>query len=149
MTRYKGEWSQQEVKRYLDDTRAPMRLSCLTHSGGPWMLSLWFKRDRDTLICATSADARVVEYLSNDPRIAFEISTNDPPYKGVRGSGRAEIVQEGAMDVLEQLIVRYLGGTDNSLARFLLQDEREEVAIFLVPKTVYSWDFTGRMKEFA
>jgi nitroimidazol reductase NimA-like FMN-containing flavoprotein (pyridoxamine 5'-phosphate oxidase superfamily) len=86
-----GPWSCDRAERFLRNSRIPIRLGCHTPGGGLWILSLWYRYRDGRLECATGADARVVEYLREDPGVAFEVSTNDPPYKGVRGAGRADL----------------------------------------------------------
>jgi nitroimidazol reductase NimA-like FMN-containing flavoprotein (pyridoxamine 5'-phosphate oxidase superfamily) len=148
---YTGEWDRAGVAAFLADATVPIRLACRTPAGGLWMLSLWYRFDADEerLVCATSADADVVGYLRDDDGVAFEISTNDPPYRGVRGNGRATIGPDEDKTVLRSLLERYLGGTDSSLARRLLDPDRDEVAIRIDPKRCYSWDFTERMRDAA
>ncbi|MEF8908068.1 MAG: pyridoxamine 5'-phosphate oxidase family protein, partial [Haloarculaceae archaeon] len=84
-----GAWSRAELDAFLDSAVVPVRLGCRRPDGGLWMLSLWYRRERTRLQCATGADANVVEYLRADGTVAFEVSTNTPPYMGVRGSGTA------------------------------------------------------------
>jgi len=148
MTAYTGEWDRAGVAAYLTDATVPVRLACRTPAGGLWMLSLWYRFDADDerLVCATSADADVVDYLRRDAGVAFEVSTNDPPYRGVRGSGRATITPDEDKTVLRDLLERYLGGTDSSLAERLLAPDRDEVAVRIDPERLYSWDFTERMR---
>lgn len=135
-----------QVEMYLRDIRIPLRLACRTQSGWPMIVSLWFQYQDGQLLCATQKSARVVEYLLNDPRCAFEVSADLPPYCGVRGQAIAHIDQEIGEEVLEQLLVRYLGGTDNELGKTLLAKRETEVAIVLEPKQIYTWDFSKRMK---
>ena len=99
------------------------------------------------LRCATSADAAVLEYLRHDSEVAFEVSTNHPPYKGVRGRGTASIEPDTDKRLLRALFERYLGGTDNDLGDFLLDPDREEVRIRITPERLHSWDFTERMAD--
>jgi len=158
-----GAWSQAETAAFLDATRVPVRLACHTPSGHLWMLSLWYlwvdgdgnaapEADAPTdaipeLRCATSAQAEVVSYLRNDPEVAFEVSTNDLPYRGVRGRGTAVIEPDDDKTLLRTLFDRYLGGTDNDLADFLLAPDREEVRIRIAPDRLHSWDFSERMAD--
>ncbi|MDQ2056063.1 pyridoxamine 5'-phosphate oxidase family protein [Halobellus sp. H-GB7] len=99
------------------------------------------------LCCATSANADVVEYLRSDDAVAFEISTNHPPYRGVRGRGTATVEPDEEKALLTHLLDRYLGGTDNDLAGRLLAPEREEVRIRITPERLHSWDFSERMRD--
>lgn len=149
MPEYTGEWDRAGVAAYLADATIPLRLACRTPAGGLWMLSLWYRFDADAerLVCATSADAAVVEYLREDDGVAFEVSANDPPYCGVRGAGQATVRPDEGKATLRRLLERYLGGTESGLAKRLLDPDRDEVVIELDPKRCYSWDFTERMRD--
>jgi nitroimidazol reductase NimA-like FMN-containing flavoprotein (pyridoxamine 5'-phosphate oxidase superfamily) len=160
--RVTGSWSLAEASEFLRATHVPVRLSCHTPDGNLWMLSLWYAwvdgDDSDTasadgaesppeLRCATSADTDVVEYLRHDPAVAFEISTNDPPYRGVRGRGTVTIEPDVDKALLRSLLDRYLGGTDNELAEMLLDPDRDEVKLRIAPDRLHSWDFSDRMAD--
>lgn len=145
MVRVTGAWSRSEAEAFLETTTVPIRLACHTPAGGLWMLSLWYRYDEGTIACATSADAEIVRYLRHDPGVAFEVSVNQPPYRGVRGAGTARIEPDSEKTLLRALFDRYLGGTDSELAETLLAEEREEVRILIDPERLYSWDFSDRM----
>jgi nitroimidazol reductase NimA-like FMN-containing flavoprotein (pyridoxamine 5'-phosphate oxidase superfamily) len=147
MPRYSGPWDEAAVAAYLDAARIPVRIATRTPGGGLWMLSLWFRREDDALLCATSASADVVAYLDADPEVAFEVSDNDPPYRGVRGNGTATVTPDPEKDVLRSLLDRYLGGTDTPLGRRLLGGDREEVQIRIDPERIHSWDYSDRMAD--
>jgi len=132
---------------YLNQARIPIRLSCRTGSGWPVVLSLWYIYRDGLLYCATDAGARVVKYLKNEPRCGYEIAADLPPYCGVRGQARARIDQDLGPEILEALLIRYLGGTENSLAEALLKDVDREVALVLEPVNCFQWDFTPRMES--
>jgi hypothetical protein len=110
-------------------------------------ISLWFKYQNGRLFCATQKSARVVSYLQNDPRCAFEIAADLPPYCGLRGQAIASIDEKIGGEILLQLLERYLGSTDSALARNLLAKRADEVAIVLKPVNVYTWDFSNRMQD--
>jgi len=145
MPRYGGAWDETEVAAYLDDARVPVRVATRTPGGRLWMLSLWFRRADDALLCATSASADVVEYVDADPGVAFEVSTNEPPYRGVRGNGTATVEPDPEKQLLRALLERYLGGTDTPLGRRLLGEDRKEIRIRIEPRRVHSWDYSDRM----
>jgi nitroimidazol reductase NimA-like FMN-containing flavoprotein (pyridoxamine 5'-phosphate oxidase superfamily) len=140
-----GPWSSDDVASFLGTQTVPIRLGCRRPDGDPWMLSLWYRYRDGVFECATSADADVVSYLSHDPVVSFEVSTNDPPYRGVRGNGETTVTPDAEKTVLRDLIERYLDGTDNPLAQRLLSPDREEVTITLTPDRLHSWDYSERM----
>jgi len=142
-----GDWTRERTEAFLDDQTIPVRLATHTPGGGLWMLSLWYRYRDGRLECATGADAKVVEYLREDPAVAFEVSTNDVPYRGVRGAGTTSIDPDEDKTVLRSLIERYLGDTDSELANYLLSPDREEVRIEVDVERAYTWDFSDRMGD--
>ena len=134
---------------YLNKTRIPLRLSCRTISGWPFVLSLWYLYQDGLLYCATQAGARVVSYLENEPRCGYEIAADLPPYCGIRGQAKARIDREIGGEILEGLLTRYLGGTESLLAKELLKNADNEVALVLDPVNCFSWDFSQRMENVA
>lgn len=135
------------LERYLAETRIPLRLSCLLDSGWPVVLSLWYLFEDGYLYCATPQTAKVVGYLTREPRCAFEIASDLPPYCGVRGRALATIEQERGVEILARLLERYLGGKENALARQLLSRPQPEVAIRLAPQSTHIWNFSERMAD--
>jgi hypothetical protein len=136
-----------EMQEFLSAVRIPLRLACKTESDWPLVISLWFLHQDGLLYCATQRSAKIVKYLQNDTRCAFEIAGDYPPYCGIRGQARARIDQTMGGEILEKMLVRYLGDTNNDLARKLLAKSETEVAIVLEPIRIYTWDFSDRMKN--
>ena len=142
-----GAWDAAETEAFLDSATVPLRLSCHASSESLWMLSLWYLYREDAFWCATSATADVVDYLGDTDHVAFEISTNEPPYRGVRGNGTATVEPDPEKALLRELLERYLGGTDSDLAERLLSPDRDEVTIRIEPDRLYTWDFSDRMAD--
>lgn len=143
----RGGLGRGEIEAFLEESVAPIRLSCRTPAGRLWMVSLWFRYREGALECATGTDADVVSFLDADPHVAFEVSTNEPPYRGVRGNGTATISPDPEKEVLQGLLERYLGTTESDLAQRLLDPDRREVRIRIEPETVAGWDYTDRMAD--
>jgi nitroimidazol reductase NimA-like FMN-containing flavoprotein (pyridoxamine 5'-phosphate oxidase superfamily) len=168
-----GPWDRERVDEFLAAAGVPVRLGCRTPGDQPWIVSLWFAWDPDAgsvpddgnapdagsasddrdasetppgaIRCATSASADLVEFVENDDNVSFDVSTNDPPYKGVRGRGRATVAPDEDKQLLRSLLSTYLGGTDNPTADRLLRAEREEVEIRIEPERLHTWDYSERM----
>lgn len=136
-----------DFQDFLEKKHIPLRLACQTRSGWPAVLSLWYLYQDGKLYCATRRSARVVSYLKGEPRCAFEIAADTPPYCGLRGQASARIDEKLGLEILEELIQRYLGGSENQLARNLLKYKEEEVAIVISPVNLFQWDFSSRMEE--
>ena len=91
----------------LVNLAVPLRLACLTNSGWPMIVPLWFKFLNDRFYCATQENAKIISYLKKDNRCAFEISSEIPPYRGIRGQGKTIIKKELGIKILETLIEKY------------------------------------------
>ena len=143
--RYSGPWSPDQVSGYLDATVIPIRLSCVDRSGWPRVFSLWYLRRGAEICCSTQARSVIATALTTNPRCAFEVAADHPPYRGVRGRGLARVESQPPEDILRLLIQRYLGDEESSLARWLLGRRSSEVTIRIVPSHLHSWDYTNRM----
>lgn len=141
----KSAWSAPRVEEFFRSYVAPLRVAVQTESGFPLLLSLWFQYEDGKLLCATKGDSRVAQCLRRDPRCAFELAPNEPPYFGVRGRGKAGLASEGAVELLGGLIDRYLGSRDSDLAGWLLRNAEDEVAISIDIEWMIAWDYSNRM----
>lgn len=144
MTVTSGPWTMEQIRQFMDQAVIPIRLAS-AGSPGPIVQSLWFIAQEDSLWCCTQHDALVVRRLTAEPTCGFEIAADRPPYRGVRGTGRAVIVPERAASVLPALLDRYGINSDSSLARWLLSRLDHEVAIQISGLTLTSWDYAERM----
>lgn len=143
--RLRGPWDAATVERFLDEERSPLRLAVNWSGGVPLVVSLWFVHEAGALWCASHRKARLTEALMRAPEVGFDVSVNDPPYRGVRGQGRAHLLPEAGAARLETLLDRYLGDRESNLARWLLSRAEDEVAIRIEPTWLTSWDFSARM----
>jgi len=140
-----GPFGRDEVAAFLDDALIPLRLACVAPSGWPLVVSLWFARHGDELVCATQRSSSLVRALEHDLRCAFEVAGEEPPYRGVRGRARVTIEPDEELATLSELLARYLGGTDGPFARRLLGRTAPEVVLRLDPTEISSWDYSRRM----
>ena len=147
MTTFTGAWAEATVESFLDETTVPIRLACHRPDGALWMVALWYRYRDGGFECATGADADLVGYLRDEPEVAFDVSVNRPPYRGVRGNGTATLHSDADKAVLRDLLERYLGGTESDLASWLLDEERSEVRVRIEPDRVHSWDYSDRMGD--
>jgi nitroimidazol reductase NimA-like FMN-containing flavoprotein (pyridoxamine 5'-phosphate oxidase superfamily) len=130
----------------LLDERMPLRISVQT-AKGPLIAPLWFDWDGARFWCASQKDAVVVRALEREPLCAFDLSTNEMPYRGLRGRGHARCLPERGIVVLERLIDRYLPNRRTPLAAWLLSRSANEVAIEITPTWQTTWDYSARMSD--
>jgi hypothetical protein len=141
-----GPWSPAQIADHLDRTVIPVRLGVLPVSGWPVVVSLWFVRDGEDILCTTQEDSAVARAVGNDPRCAFEIARDEPPYHGVRGRAHGTL-EAGSETLLLGALDRYLGSTESELARLLRSRKRSEVTLRLRPTRLVSWDYRERMAD--
>jgi nitroimidazol reductase NimA-like FMN-containing flavoprotein (pyridoxamine 5'-phosphate oxidase superfamily) len=141
-----GPWSLKRVQDHLDTARIPIRLACVNALGFPIVASLWYVHREGALWCATQSKAALARFLETNPRCGFEVSGDTPPYRGVRGWGKAGIFPEKGEEVLRDLIARYLEDDSVPVARWLLSRVESEVAIRIQPERLVSWNYGERMK---
>lgn len=139
-------WDLDGVEDFLGRARVPLRLGIATDTA-PLIVPLWFRYEAGVFWCVTHRDAYVVDAVDAEPDCAIDISTNSVPYQGVRGQGTVSVVPERGSALIETMLVRYFGGTDSSLARWLLDRRDEEVGLRIEPRWLTSWDFSARMSD--
>jgi nitroimidazol reductase NimA-like FMN-containing flavoprotein (pyridoxamine 5'-phosphate oxidase superfamily) len=123
----------------------PVRLACVGSDGFPRVVSLWYQYQDGRLYCVTHRDSQLARLLAAETRVGFEVAPNSPPYRGVRGQGRATLAPLGEHNTLNELLQRYLGGVDSPLANWLLSRSEEELLITIEPLRLFSWDYSERM----
>ena len=141
-----GSWTDKQIASFMFESKIPLRLAVQDATGSPLVLSLWYLYEDGAIWCATNGKARVVNFLTNEPRCGFEIAGDMPPYRGVRGKGHSSLHPAHGGEILERLLERYGIESKSRLATMLLSRIDEEVAIRIEPGRISSWDFSERMK---
>ena len=59
----------------------------------------------------------------------------------------ATIDTTSGVEILEELLVRYLGSAETRLGKRLLAQNYNEVAIVIEPVKVFTWNYTSRMRN--
>ena len=138
-----------QSKNYEDffQVVTPLRFSCMTPSGFPSIISLWYLYKDGKIYCATQKNAKVISYIKENDKCAFEITTGHFPYKGVRGHGKVKLREDIAIEVLDSLIEKFIGNRDSFLSRYLIKRKENEVALEITPLRLFSWDYSKRMNN--
>jgi nitroimidazol reductase NimA-like FMN-containing flavoprotein (pyridoxamine 5'-phosphate oxidase superfamily) len=144
--------SEDMIMECLTNSKIPIRLACLSISDWPIVVSLWYTYLNEKVYCATQNTAKVVKYLRKNPKCGFEIAGDSFPYRGVRGYGKALIVENKGEEILRMLIQKYLMGKETTISslklyKLLLSKEhlQNEVAIEIIPAAMFKWDYKKRM----
>lgn len=109
--------------------------------------SLWFTYSDGALWCASHKNSYVINQLHTNTKVSFEISTNEYPYRGVRGKANVELSTLNAKHVLSELISRYLDQGNSQLASWLMSRVDDEYILKITPSLINSWDFSDRMEK--
>ena len=141
-------WNEQEISDYLSDAVIPIRLA-VTQDDFPLLCSVWFTFDADRQImkCASHQSSALIKALEKQPKCSFEIAPNEPPYRGVRGSGSVTLTRNSAEATLNTLISKYLATVSSPLADWLLSRAAEEFVIEITPAWITAWDYSHRMTK--
>lgn len=144
--------SENIIMEFLTNSKIPIRLACMSISDWPIVVSLWYTYMNEKVYCATQNTAKVVKYLRKNPKCGFEIAGDSFPYRGVRGYGKASIVENKGEEILRMLIQKYLTGKETTISslklyKLLLSKEhlQNEVAIEIIPAAIFKWDYKKRM----
>lgn len=135
-----------KIENLVNDTKIPIRIGCITSSGHPIVMSLWYTMIDGKIYCATQKKAKIITHIKNNPTVGFEIAADNPPYRGMRGHGKAKVIENIGNDVLDILINKYLGNKISTLSEFLRNNSENEVAIEISPERLFTYDYSKRMK---
>lgn len=145
--RLKGPWPIDRVEQFLSEATIPIRLAVSGRSGVPLVVSLWFVWDAGSIWCATQSGSRLAAALRERRDLGFEVAADAPPYRGVRGQGRADLAPADGVRVLERLLQRYRIGQGSRLDGYLRANAATEVALRISPTWIRSWDSSSRMSD--
>lgn len=136
-----------KIEELVNDTKIPIRIACITSLGHPIVMSLWYTMIDGKIYCATQKKAKIIAHIKNNPAIGFEIAADNPPYRGMRGHGKAKVIEHIGKDILDILIEKYLGNKISTLSEFLRNNSENEVAIEISPEQLFTYDYSKRMKD--
>ena len=137
----------EEIDKFISDPKIPIRVCFIKSNSVPAVVSLWYVCRDGKIYCATQKTAKIVSYLQKNPACGFEIAADKPPYKGIRGEGNAQILNETGEYVLDLLINKYLGEKESTLSKFLKNNSKDEIAIQITPQKIFNYDYSERMKD--
>ncbi len=87
----KSAWNQKQLKEFLVSSKIPMRVSVLD-GDYPLVCSVWFEYLDGKLVIVSHRESKLAKVLVSQRKCGFEIASNNPPYRGVRG--KADVLYE-------------------------------------------------------
>ena len=143
--------TREEAERFLE-SKLNLQIATIDEQGEPNIQPVWFYYDKDQgkLLILTSKLAKKTQNLSIRPNIYFSIDDENLPYKGVKGKGKATIVEDPNRIVsqAEKISMKYLGTLDHPAAKEMADRSKngEGVLVESSPKFFSTWDF-GKMQQ--
>ncbi len=142
----KSDWDWNQLTDFLESQVIPIRLSVIDGEF-PTICSVWYLWDAEAgqICCVSHQDSYLVRCLTANPRCAFEVAPNEPPYQGVRGKAQVTLQHREGEATLKRLLDRYLGDSNQNLQRWLLSRAEEECLLVIKPTWLTAWDYARRM----
>ena len=137
----------EEIKKLIPDLKIPIRVGFIPSDDMPTVISLWYTYNDGKIYCASQKTAKIISYLKKNPVCGFEIAADTLPYKGMRGTGTVQILNETGAYVLDFLMEKYLGEKESKLSKFLRNNSKTEVAIEITPKKIFTYNYSKRMSN--
>jgi PPOX class probable F420-dependent enzyme len=141
--------TREEAERFLE-SKLNLQIASIDEKGEPNIQPVWFFYDKDQgkLLITTSKLARKTQNLRNRPIIYFSIDDENLPYKGVKGKGKATIIEDPNRIVpqADKISMKYLGTLDHPAAKEMADRSKkgEGVLVEISPKFFSTWDFGKR-----
>ena len=93
----------------LLDSPVFITVATIQPDGSPQVSPVWVKRDGDHVLFSTTVDRRKYRNLVRDPRVTVVVQPADSPYSYAEIRGTAEMITEGAPELIDELSVKYTG----------------------------------------
>ena len=104
--------AKEEIDRFLE-SKLMLQMSTIDEKGEPNIQPVWFHYDnnREKFLIITYKTYKKIQNLRNKPILYFSIDDGNFPYKGVKGKGLANIVEDPNRTVPEgdKISMKYLG----------------------------------------
>ncbi len=112
--------------------------------GSVLLSPVWHEyRDGGFNVCS-SRDNVKVRHLRRDPSAVFVLAESLPPYRGVEVTTGSTFSEDGVIDAVKRIAVRYLGA-DAGLA--YAASAPDDILIRLEPGQLRAWDFADASGE--
>jgi PPOX class probable F420-dependent enzyme len=121
-----------EARRLLEEPNFA-HLATLMADGSPQSTPVWVDLDGDVVVCNTVRGRTKTGNLERDPRVALSVHDPAAPYSYVQVRGRAELIDEGAVDMIHRLSRKYRGRDFSDS----LRPGDQRVTVRVTPESVF------------
>ena len=140
--------TEKEIIKFLSDSKLNLHLGTVDKEQYPNIHPTWYIYDdsKDAIFIETSKHSKKINNLKKNDKIYFCVDDGNPPYKGIRGKGSVRILTkpDTNLPIAEKIMLKYLGSTDNPMAKVLLENVRNgnSVVLEITPKYYSTWDYS-------
>ena len=142
--------TKEEAEKFLEN-KLNLQLATIDEQGDPNIQPVWFYYDKDgeKLWVNTSKFAKKTQNILKRSTIYFSIDDENPPVRGVKGKGIANIIDDlkTVVPLGEKISLKYLGTLDHPIAKMISEDSKKGgvVLVEINPKFFSTWDY-GKMQ---
>jgi PPOX class probable F420-dependent enzyme len=142
--------TREEVETFLE-SKLNLQLATIDQKGEPNIQPVWFYYDknREKIEISTNKLAKKTQNLRNKPAVYFSIDDENLPYRGVKGKGVANIVEDlnKVVSQADRISMKYLGTLEHPIAKMITDSSNkgEVVIVEISPKFFSTWDY-GKMQ---
>ncbi len=143
-----AQLSETEVRAFLSASKLNLHLGTIDKDNYPNVHPTWYLYDesKDVIFIETGKQSKKTSNLKRNDKIYFCIDEGNPPYKGIRGKGDVKILDkpDANLPIAQRIMIKYLGSTDHSMAKTLLENVRNgnSVLLEIKPKYYSTWDYS-------
>jgi nitroimidazol reductase NimA-like FMN-containing flavoprotein (pyridoxamine 5'-phosphate oxidase superfamily) len=145
--------SEEEIRNFLSSSKQNCRLATVDNeSGDPNIHPVWFyyePQDNKIYINTNSDSKKANNIRKRSNTVYFCIDDETMPVKGVKGKGRAKILEkpDDNLPIVEKIMTKYFGSADHPRARQILDTVKDGKSVLLeiTPLHFTTWDFGRRV----
>jgi PPOX class probable F420-dependent enzyme len=132
----------EETRVFLERSGPAMLgvVGTLDEDGGPHLVPVWYRYDGERINIWTLERRRWVKNLARDPRVAFSVQEDLPPYAAVSLRGRATITTSDGEEVAQEIrriTRRYVEEPD--VEEYIHQWAHLRTIVRITPEKISGW----------
>ena len=142
--------TEQETKDFLTTQVLNLHLGTVDENGHANIhpMGYYYDPSNDRFYILTGKESKKIYNLRKDETVYFCVDDPNPPYKGVRGKGRAKIHEDINFNtpIWEKIMLRYSGSLEDPKAQEVLNKlkEGESIVLEISPKYFSTWDYSKK-----
>lgn len=144
--------TENETRNFLGNSKLNIHIGTIDSRGDPNIHPTWYYFDVNSnkFYIETSKNSKKIENIERKNLVYYCVDEPNPPYKGVRGKGKAKIQEDidHNIPIAEKIMVRYLGSLAHPMASALLSNVKngDSVILEITPSYYSTWDYSEKKR---